>query len=126
MKCPFCDPNLNVNRVVLESTKCFFFQQQEAVLIGSGMIIPKAHRETVFDLTEAEWQDTYNLLHRVKEMVDQEYAPDGYNVGWNCGQVGGQDVFHVHLHVIPRYRDEPYAGKGIRHWLKQESNQRDR
>jgi histidine triad (HIT) family protein len=50
--------------------------------------------------------------------------PDGFNVGWNCGPVGGQVIPHAHLHVIPRFADEPYAGKGIRHWLKQESNRR--
>ena len=45
-------------------------------------------------------------------------------MGWNCGAVAGQTVFHAHLHVIPRYAGEPYAGKGIRHWLKQEANRR--
>ncbi len=36
----------------------------------------------------------------------------------------GQTVFHAHLHVIPRFAAEPHAGKGIRYWLKQESNRR--
>lgn len=89
------------------------------------MIIPKLHRETVFDLTIAEWQATFEMLQEVKALLDQKYGPDGYNVGWNCGQVGGQNVFHAHLHVIPRYKDEPLAGKGIRFWLKQETNRRN-
>ena len=33
-------------------------------------------------------------------------------------------MFHAHLHVIPRFAAEPHAGKGIRYWLKQESNRR--
>ena len=49
-------------------------------------------------------------------------APDGSNVGWNCGRVGGQEVFHAHLHVIPRFRQEPLAGHGIRSHLKSELN----
>jgi diadenosine tetraphosphate (Ap4A) HIT family hydrolase len=57
-------------------------------------------------------------------MLDQKFRPDGYNLGWNCGIVGGQEVFHAHLHIIPRFKDEPYAGRGIRYWLKQESNKR--
>jgi histidine triad (HIT) family protein len=57
-------------------------------------------------------------------LIDQLHHPDGYNVGWNCGSVGGQEVFHAHLHVIPRYRDEPLAGRGIRAWIKQEANHR--
>lgn len=91
---------------------------------GSGMIIPRQHRETVFDLTATEWAATFTLLQAVKQLLDEAMQPDGYNVGWNCGTVGGQSVFHAHLHVIPRFADEPLAGKGIRHWFKQESNRR--
>jgi histidine triad (HIT) family protein len=54
--------------------------------------------------------------------MDERYHPDGYNVGWNCGAVGGQIAMHAHLHVIPRFRQEPYAGRGIRYWLKQPEN----
>ena len=59
-----------------------------------------------------------------KRTVDKKYHPDAYNVGWNCGEVGGQHIMHAHLHVIPRFNDEPYAGKGIRHWLKGTENKR--
>lgn len=57
-------------------------------LPGSGLIVPRTHKETVFDLSPEEWSDTYDL------------------------------------HVIPRFSDEPLAGKGIRHWLKQPENMR--
>ena len=119
MECPFCSPNLDVETVILENALCLFVQEPKPVLVGSGMIIPKAHRETVFDLSAEEWQATFELLQQVKALLDGQYHPDGYNIGWNCGQVAGQEVFHAHMHVIPRYRDEPLAGKGIRYWLKQ-------
>lgn len=124
MSCPFCSPTLDQSQVILENMHCLFLQQPEPILIGSGMIIPRRHRETVFDLTAEEWAATFNLLIQAKAWLDQRYAPAGYNIGWNCGQVGGQEVFHAHLHVIPRYPDEPLAGKGIRHWLKQDTNRR--
>lgn len=124
MTCPFCPPALPAVEIILENEHCLFIQQKEAVLIGSGMIIPSAHRETVFALTPAEWAATFTLLQQVKALLDAQYQPAGYNVGWNCGAVGGQTVFHAHLHVIPRYGDEPLAGKGIRYWIKQEANKR--
>jgi diadenosine tetraphosphate (Ap4A) HIT family hydrolase len=125
MLCPFCYPQkLENTRIVLENAHCLFLQAPQEVLIGSGIIIPRAHRETVFDLTEAEWAGTFDLLKQAKALLDAEYAPGGYNVGWNNGSVAGQEVFHVHLHVIPRYADEPLAGKGIRYWLKQPENKR--
>ena len=103
-----------------------FLQKPQEVLIGSGLIVPKRHCETVFDLSEEEWNSTFKLLKEVKNHLDEKYHPDGYNVGWNVGHVGGQEIFHAHLHVIPRYKDEPLSGKGIRYWLKQPHNKRDK
>jgi diadenosine tetraphosphate (Ap4A) HIT family hydrolase len=124
LECPFCAPALEGETIVLTNDQCLFLQAPEPVLIGSGIIVPRQHRVTVFDLTPQEWQATYDLLQQVKALLDERYQPEGYNVGWNCGAVSGQLVFHAHLHVIPRYADEPYAGKGIRHWLKQDANRR--
>ncbi len=92
---------------------------KDNVLKGSYVIIPKSQVETPFDLTEEEWNDTFLLLKDVKQYLDKKYKPDGYNVGWNVGKVGGQNVAHAHLHVLPRYKDEPLAGKGIRFMFKQ-------
>ena len=101
---------------------CFYLQLEQVLLPGSGIIIPKAHRETVFDLTREEWASTFDLMQEVNSYTDHEYSPQGHNVGWNEGEIGGQEIFHVHLHVIPRFADEPYAGRGIRYWLKQDAN----
>ena len=122
MTCPFCA--LAPADIVLDGERCLLIETRDPILVGSGMIVPRAHRETVFDLTPDEWVETYDLLRRARALLDEQYQPDGYNVGWNSGAVGGQEVFHAHLHVIPRFRDEPLAGKGIRHALKQPTNRR--
>lgn len=122
--CPFCQPLDNSQYTVLQNELCMFLQQPQDVLIGSGVLVPKAHRETAFDLTLPEWTATYALLHEAKTRLEKEWQPDGYNLGWNVGSVGGQDIFHAHLHLIPRFKDEPFAGKGIRYWLKQPENRR--
>lgn len=125
--CPFCSPEDDPQqRLVLENELCRFLQQPQKVLIGSGIIVPKHHRETVFDLTEEEWSATFSLLKQARHRLDSEYRPQGYTIGWNNGRVAGQEVFHVHLHVIPRFEDEPLAGKGIRYWIKQPENARPR
>ena len=123
--CPFCrwadDPD---QRLVCRHESALFLQnpRQQGALFGSGVIIPVRHAETVFDLTPSEVASTFQLLAEVKRWMDANYQPQGYNVGWNCGAAGGQDVMHAHMHVIPRFDQEPYAGRGIRYWLKQESN----
>ncbi|WP_370456149.1 HIT family protein [Planomicrobium sp. YIM 101495] len=93
-------------------------------LEGAGIIIPKIHRETIFDVTQEEWVATYDLLQAVKQHLDKLYEPDGYNLGWNCGEVAGQHIPHAHFHVLPRYEDELLAGKGIRYLFKGEQNKR--
>ena len=121
--CPFCEESGRVETLI-DGELCRVIPTNDPVLVGSVMIVPKAHRETAFDLTADEWAETQELLAQVKAKLDAEHSPDGYNVGWNVGEAGGMSVPHAHLHVIPRHADEPLAGKGIRHHLKQESNRR--
>ena len=125
MTCPFCQPQLDpTQQIVFENEHVLFLQQPQPVLEGSGVIVPRAHRADVFELTPEEWSATQEMLHQVKALLDEKHQPQGYNVGWNVGRVGGQEIMHAHLHVIPRFADEPLAGKGIRAHIKQRSNLR--
>ena len=59
----------------------------------------------------------------VKEFLQKEYNPDGFNLGVNCGETAGQTVFHAHIHVIPRYKgDVPNPRGGIRHVIPGKGN----
>ena len=124
-RCPLCawadDPDQSL---LCRNETAVFLQneQRQGPLVGSGIIIPVRHAETVFELTAEEVQAIFALLVEAKSRLDKQYQPDGYTVGWNCWPVGGQEIMHAHLHVIPRFRQEPYAGRGIRYWLKQEAN----
>ena len=123
--CLFCSIENDLEqKIVLSNQYCMFLQKPQEILIGSGVIVPKRHRKTVFDLSEDEWNATFDLLKEVKVYIDNKYKPQGYNIGWNVNEVGGQEIFHAHLHVIPRNEDEPMSGKGIRYWIKQPQNKR--
>ena len=125
MSCPYCalvaDPSPPVR---FKNDLALFLQDEryQGSLKHSGVIIPARHRDTVFDLTEEEIVATFSLLSTVKRWMDAEYQPGGYNVGWNCGATGGQSIFHAHMHVIPRFAEEPLAGQGIRALLKSDAN----
>jgi diadenosine tetraphosphate (Ap4A) HIT family hydrolase len=86
------------------------------------MVLPVEHRRAPWDLSVQEWTATQTLLRDMKERVSEMYGPNGWNVGWNVGEVGGQSVDHAHCHLIPRYADELYAGRGLRWWFKQPQN----
>jgi diadenosine tetraphosphate (Ap4A) HIT family hydrolase len=77
------------------------------------LIIPKRHVADFFDTTAEEKRAILEVLDRSKKMLAEQMAPDGYNVGINCGSAAGQTVFHVHVHLIPRYAgdiDNPRGG----------------
>jgi histidine triad (HIT) family protein len=119
--CPFCE--VAAETVLMSNRWCYAIRTGDTgVPVGSAMVLPKAHRVTVFDLTEAEWLAHRELLARLREQMVREYRPDGWNVGWNVGPVGGQSVAHAHCHLVPRYADESHAGRGIRYWIKQPDN----
>ncbi len=86
------------------------------------MVIPVAHRKAPWDLSPDEWIVTHELLRSMMLQVRESHRPDGWNVGWNVGSVGGQSVEHAHCHLIPRYKEEQYAGKGLRWPFKQPQN----
>lgn len=127
--CDFCDIDaFRAANLSIENALCIYASgdpyDRSEVLPGSGIIVPLAHRETPFDLTPEEWAATHELLVRVKDAVDDRWSPDGYTLIWNCYPTGGQEILHVHLHVIPQFADEPYAGRGGRWHIKQPENRR--
>ena len=82
---------------------------------GHSLIIPKRHVASFFDLSDDERTSLFRLLTEAKAGLDVEFKPDGYNIGINDGVAAGQTVFHLHVHLIPRYQgDLPDPRGGVR------------
>jgi len=74
--CPFCCPQQDPHqRIMLENETCYFLQRDhhQDVLEGSGVIVPKAHRPTTFDLTENEWMDLRTLVLQARAYLGERY-----------------------------------------------------
>jgi len=119
--CPFC--LLAEEEVVRRDGPCFAMWTGGNP-IGSAMVLPIAHRAAPWDLTSEEWSATQRLLTALMQDIEIAHHPDGWNVGWNVMPTGGQSIPHAHCHLVPRYADEPYAGRGIRWWVKRQGNRR--
>ena len=65
-----------------------------------------------FDSTEEELKGLDELVFRTKKYLDRKYKPTGYNIGINSGEDSGQTVFHLHIHLIPRYKGDVEDPKG--------------
>ncbi|KZY86773.1 hypothetical protein A3752_04065 [Oleiphilus sp. HI0081] len=108
MICLFCEIQALINAELVYARYDKF-----PVSKGHCLIIPKRHVETWFDMTKEEQQEAFELIEKVKTMLDEKYSPDGYNIGMNCGETAGQTITHAHIHVIPRYKgdmDNPRGG----------------
>ncbi len=91
---------------------CYVIKDQFPVSNGHILIIPHEHTENWFTAKEEVRSDIMKALHLVKKQLDLEYSPHGYNIGANCGEVAGQSVMHLHLHLIPRYQGDMENPKG--------------
>lgn len=73
---------------------------------GHLMIFPKRHVCGPGELTSDEAAEMHRLLVLSISIIDSEFAPSGYNTGYNLGQGSGASIPHLHLHVVPRYANE--------------------
>lgn len=83
---------------------------------GHALVVPRRVVASWFQTTADEQAALLDLVSVVKRDLDARFHPDGYNVGFNDGEAAGQTIFHLHVHVIPRYRGDMADPRGgVRH-----------
>jgi len=111
--CLFCK---DAKGVSLRSELAYSARDTYGVSPGHTLVIPKRHVASFFELTPEEVVACMDLINEEKKLLDEEYKPDGYNIGVNIGPAAGQSIFHVHIHIIPRYKgDVENPQGGVRH-----------
>lgn len=116
--CRFClANNLLVDTPLFSNDQFYALGSIDPMVPKAAMIIPRRHSETPFELLADEWLGFAEILARAKAHF-ADLKPDGYTLGWNVGAVGGQHVFHTHLHIIPRFKGAPNEGVGIRRIMR--------
>ena len=109
--CPFCKVE-SEREIIASSDLSLAFFDGFPVSPGHALIIPKRHVASFFDLTKEEQLDLLRLADEVKNIIERRFHPDGYNVGINVGEAAGQSIFHVHMHLIPRYHGDVSNPRG--------------
>lgn len=107
--CPFCA--IPAGDVLGENEYALAVRDRCPVSEGHTLIITKRHVDDYFKLSIEEKNETLSLLERMKNLIDTELNPDGYNIGMNIGEAAGQRIFHVHIHLIPRMKGETVNGE---------------
>ena len=96
---------------VYEDEKTLAFLDIRPVNLGHTLVIPKAHYRNILDVSEEVLVDVARALKKVAPAVKAGVNADGVNVTSSNEPSAGQEVFHLHFHVIPRL-----ANDGLTHW----------
>lgn len=103
-KCLFCDrDNFKEHRIIFENELFYARWDNFPISKGHAEIVPKKHIISFFDLSKEELIQMFDLLKRTKQLIEEKYRPDGYNIGINEGKAAGRTINHLHIHIIPRY-----------------------
>ena len=78
---------------------------------------------TWFEATREEQIAILDGIEAAKHAIEQQHTPQGYNIGINVGAAGGQTIFHLHVHVIPRYDGDVEDPRGgVRYVIPSKAN----
>lgn len=106
--CLFC-------KIISGKIPCYKVYEDESVLAfldifpcskGHTVVIPKEHVETIWEMSNEDFQRVAGGLRAAAGRVEARLKPDAMNIGLNNGKIAGQAVPHVHWHVIPRYEGD--------------------
>lgn len=95
---------------VYEDEHVLAFLDISQVTKGHTLVIPKIHKENVYELTPEIARNLYQSVPKIANAIKAEFNPIGLNTLNNNGEHAGQSVFHFHLHIIPRYGKEDGFG----------------
>jgi len=83
------------------------FMDRNPATPGHALVIPRAHTADLMEISDEDLGRTMLAARRLARRMDEVLSPDGYNVLNSCRPAAWQTVFHFHIHVVPRYEDDP-------------------
>ncbi|RQG92950.1 HIT family protein [Natrarchaeobius halalkaliphilus] len=90
-------------RVVYEDETTVAFLDANPMSPGHTLVIPKSEFERLNDVPDDVASDLYASIHRLVPVVEDAVDADASTVAFNNGEAAGQEVPHVHCHIIPRF-----------------------
>ncbi len=113
MDCLFCKiVNKEIpGKVVYENDHVLAFLDINPRSTGHSVVIPKVHAKNISELPDGEVQPFFAAVKHVVGLIKESLSPDGFTLGMNYGEVSGQEVDHLHFHIMPRWHGD--EGKAI-------------
>lgn len=93
--------------VIASDDRTVAFMDINPATRGHALVIPRAHAENIYDIGDEDLAATIGAARRLAGRMREALSPDGINLLNSTGQAAWQTVLHFHIHVIPRYVDDP-------------------
>jgi len=102
--CVFCGIVRREERaeVLFEDERTLAFLDNTAVMEGHTLVIPKQHAADLWEISESDAEAVIRTAHRMARLIRDVFEPDGLTLFQANRAAGWQDVFHLHLHLVPR------------------------
>jgi histidine triad (HIT) family protein len=88
---------------LFEDEKALAFLDIFPCATGHTLVIPRRHYSSLEEMPREEVGALFQAAVLVAEKVQKAVGAQGFNLGVNNGRAAGQEVFHIHVHIIPRY-----------------------
>jgi histidine triad (HIT) family protein len=102
-------------RIVFEDERTIAFMDLFPLTRGHSLVIPRAHCDSLLDADPADAAAVMRTAQRVAQAAMAAYSPDGLNLLQTNGAAAMQTVFHLHVHVLPRYVGDGFTVEFSRH-----------
>lgn len=108
MDCVFCRINQGEipAAVIYEDEKTLAFLDVHPIAKGHTIVVPRQHLSDILTADAEMVKNIFGAVQIVAQKISRALRPDGFNIGLNQGEAAGQAVPHLHIHVIPRYKDD--------------------
>lgn len=93
-------------KIIHETDSVLAFIPKDQVSKGHTLVIPKEHYENIFDISEDALSDVMRVSKELSEKYKKELGATGVNILHASGKDAQQSVFHLHIHVVPRYPND--------------------
>ncbi len=103
--CIFCEIVKREREAVIiyEDEYTMAFADLFPLMKGHTLVIPKKHFTNIYELDEEYASYLFRTTTKVAKKIKEILRPDGINIHQTNEKVAGQEVFHIHIHIVPRY-----------------------
>jgi len=106
MNCVYCELPEIKERIIIKTEYAFAFPTNIPIVPGHVLVCPNRCISKLDDLSKEEFTGLFDLIFQMKKVLTKTFYANGFNCAWNEGSLAGQNVLHLHFHILPRKEND--------------------